>query len=195
MNDDEAAPLRWLLLIYRIPQDPPGYRTYVWRQLKQLGAVYLQQAAAILPDRPEACTALAALAERIRSYPGEVSLLTTVSPTPAWEADLVARFNAARDEEYAEFVENVERLEDELSREGRKGKFTFAELEENEATVDKLDRWLERIRARDFFGAAGDAGAMAAHGRGRAALQSFAATVYAHAGMEREGASDGDGID
>lgn len=43
----------WLLLIYRVPQDPPGRRTYVWRQLKSLGAVYLQQAAVILPDRPD----------------------------------------------------------------------------------------------------------------------------------------------
>src|SRR6266536_1500776 len=53
---------RWLLLIYRVPQDPPGPRTYAWRQLKQLGAIYLQQAAAILPDRPDRRTALEALA-------------------------------------------------------------------------------------------------------------------------------------
>src|SRR5207249_4841485 len=53
MSDHAAPPHAWLLLIYRVPQEPPGRRTYVWRQLKQLGAVYLQQAAAILPDQPE----------------------------------------------------------------------------------------------------------------------------------------------
>lgn len=74
---------RWLLLIYRVPQDPPGRRTYVWCQLKGLGAVYLQRAAAILPDRPDQRRALEALTERIRSDVGEVSLLEATSPTLA----------------------------------------------------------------------------------------------------------------
>ena len=54
MTDDRQRLRRWLLLIYRVPQAPPGRRTYVWRQLRQLGAVYLQQAAAILERGPEA---------------------------------------------------------------------------------------------------------------------------------------------
>jgi hypothetical protein len=32
---DMSVQQRWLLLIYKVPQDPPGRRTYVWRQLKQ----------------------------------------------------------------------------------------------------------------------------------------------------------------
>src|SRR5919201_3513939 len=128
MSEHAAPPHAWLLLIYRVPQEPAGRRTYVWRQLKQLGAVYLQQAAAILPDRPEVRSALDALVERVRAFEGEASLLETRSPDPAWEADLVARFDQARDAEYAEVVENVERFEDEVRRESRKGKFTFAEL-------------------------------------------------------------------
>ena len=48
--DPSNAAARWLLLIYRVPADPPGRRTYVWRQLRQLGAVYLQQAAAAVRD-------------------------------------------------------------------------------------------------------------------------------------------------
>ena len=63
-RDDEPA--RWLLLIYRVPQDPPARRTYVWRQLKQLGAVYLQQAAAILPESAVVQTTLQALATASR---------------------------------------------------------------------------------------------------------------------------------
>src|SRR4051812_23224784 len=43
------------------PQEPPGRRTYVWRQLKGLGAAYLQQAAAMLPYRPELSGALITL--------------------------------------------------------------------------------------------------------------------------------------
>ena len=42
---------------------------------------------------------------------------------------------------------------DELDREGAREKFTFAEVEENEAVLAKLRRWAGRIRWRDVFGA------------------------------------------
>jgi hypothetical protein len=178
---------RWLLLIYRVPQDPPGRRTYVWRQLKNLGAIYLQQAAAILPNRAEVRAALGELTERIQAFQGEVSLLETVSPDLSWEEALVQRFNQARDTEYSEVEDNVERLEDEVRRESRKGKFTFAQLEDIEADWEKLQRWHERISARNFFGAPGQAGAAAALERGRAALESFSDQVYAYEGVHEEG--------
>lgn len=181
----EDRPLRWLLLIYRVPQTPPGRRTYIWRQLKGLGAIYLQQAAAILPERPEVRSALETLVARVREQEGEVSLLATTSPDAAWERETIGRFNRARDEEYAELIENVERFEDEIARESRKGKFTFAELEDLEADWEKLLRWRERIEARDFFGAPGAAAGVAL-ARGRAALDTFAAAVYRHEGIQED---------
>jgi hypothetical protein len=181
---DERYLRRWLLLIYRVPQEPPGRRTYVWRQLRQLGAVYLQQAAAVLPERPELRTTLDALSQRIREYGGEVSLLTTVSPDERWEADLLERFNEARDAEYTEVVENVERFEDEIKRERRKGRFTFAQLEDIEGEWEKLQRWHERILARDFFGASGRSGAGEALTRGHAELELFTEEVSAREGAE-----------
>ena len=78
----QQSPRNWLMLIYRVPQDPPGRRTHVWRQLKQLGAVYLQQAAAVVPNRPDERKQLTDLADRIREFEGEASLLETVSPNP-----------------------------------------------------------------------------------------------------------------
>lgn len=187
MAPGDASPHEhWLLLIYRVPQDPSGRRTYVWRQLKQLGSIYLQQAAAILPDRPAVRGPLFDLAAWIRNVEGEASLLETTSPDAAWERDLIARFNTARDDEYAELMENVERLEDELARESRRGKFTFAELEDNESDWEKLERWMARIKARDFFTTPGQAAAHAAMGRGRGALNIFAEAVYAAQGVERE---------
>jgi hypothetical protein len=167
-----------------VPQDPPGHRTYVWRQLKELGAVYLQQAASILPDRPALRTALEGLRVRVRASQGDASLLTTTSPDPEWEQDIVERFNEARNEEYAELVENLERLEDELARESRKEKFTFAELEENEVTLDKLRRWEERIQARDFFGTPTRTEALAALDHAQRSLEAFAAEVYVRQGVQ-----------
>lgn len=183
----------WLLLIYRVPQDPPGHRAYVWRKLKELGAVYLQKAAPILPDRPRLRSALEELAARIREeFGGKVSLLETASPSSEWERDLVGCFDRDRDDEYEEIAENVERLEDEIRRERRKGRFTFAQLEDVESDWEKLSRWHDRVRARDFFGAPGRAGAEEALERGRTALDGFAEEVYVREGVREGGNENGE---
>lgn len=189
-SERSETPQRWLLLIYRVPQNPPGLRTYVWRQLKGLGAVYLQQAAAILPNRPKTRQALAALAERIRADAGEVSLLETISPSPVWEQDLIGRFNTLRDAEYAELRKAIERFEDDIRRETRKGKFSFAELEDVESDWEKLQRWQARIELRDFFTAPGRALSVEALARGEATLGDFAATVEAHEDVHAGEASE-----
>jgi hypothetical protein len=183
---DTTTPRRWLLLIYRVPQDPPGRRTYVWRQLKQLGAVYLQQAVVIVPERPDLRAGLEHLARRISDFGGEVSLLETTTPTPAWEEGLIGRFNTARAAEYAELVENVERFEDEIRRERRKERFQFAQLEDIEAEWEKLRRWHERVLSRDFFEAPTRTETAAALQRGREALDTYAAEVYAREGVEAD---------
>src|SRR5260370_11182770 len=39
----------WLMLTYTVPRHPTSKRVYVWRKLKRLGAVPLQDAAWVLP--------------------------------------------------------------------------------------------------------------------------------------------------
>jgi hypothetical protein len=195
MEDDavleqDVRARRWLLLIYRIKAESSGRRTYVWRQLRQLGAVYLQQAAAVVPDRPELRAELDRLGQRIRATGGEASLLETTSPTPAWDEELVGRFNAARDAEYEEILDSVESFEDEIRRETRKKRFRFAELEEGEADWDKLQRWFARLTERDFFGAPGRAPAEEALARGRRLLDGFTQEVYRVEGLQAGAAGD-----
>ncbi len=101
----------------------------------------------------------------------------------AWEDELVARFNAARDAEYDEIVDSVERFEDEIRRETRKKRFRFAELEESETDWEKLQRWFARLTERDFFGAPGRAGAEEALARGRTLLDEFTQEVYRQEGL------------
>ncbi len=183
----------WLLLIYRIKSDSSSRRTYVWRQLRQLGAVYLQQAVAVLPDRPKLRAGLDQVGGRIRAGGGEASLLETVSPSKAWEDELIGRFNAARDAEYDEVIESVERFEDEIRRETRKKRFRFAELEESEADWEKLRLWFARLTERDFFGAAGRSGAEEALARGRDLLDGFTREVYRHEAVDSDTAGDATG--
>jgi hypothetical protein len=97
---------------------------------------------------------------------------------------MVARFDAARDAEYDEVVESVERFEDEIRRETHKRRFRFAELEEAEADWEKLQRWFRRLVERDFFGAAGRAAAAEAHPPRRALLDGFTEEVYRREGLD-----------
>lgn len=184
MTDTAEQGRTWLLLIYRIRSGSSSRRTYVWRRLRQLGAIYLQQAVAIVPDRPGLRSGLAQLGQRIRAGGGEASLLETSSPDPAWEADIIERFDAARDAEYDEVIESVERFEDEIRRETHKKRFRFAELEESEADWQKLGRWFARLIERDFFGASGRASAEEALARGRVLLEVFTREVYRQEGLD-----------
>ena len=174
---------RWLLLVYRINAESSGQRTYAWRRLRQLGAIYLQQAVAVLPDRPDLRDGLDQLGARIRQAGGEASLLETTSPSRAWEEDLVARFDSARDAEYDELIESVERYAEEIRRESANQRFRFAELEESEADWQKLRRWFARTTARDFFGAAKRGAAEEALSRGRLLLDDFTREVYRAEGL------------
>lgn len=171
-------PLEWWLLIYRVPTDPARKRTYVWRKLKKLGAIYLQQAAALLPDRPELKEELDDLARRIMEFEGEAALLKTTSSSPEWEQDVIRRFNHQRNEEYAEVEETAQRLAGELARETRGGKFTFAELEENEEGLESLRRWSDQVKRRDHFRASGGAAAEARLQQAASDLEEFSRKVY-----------------
>ncbi len=63
---------------------------------------------------------------------------------------VVARFKADRDEQYREFVN----FEAEIAKEVAINKYTYAELEEEDIDLRKLQGWLEKIRKLDFSGAA-----------------------------------------
>jgi predicted RNase H-like nuclease (RuvC/YqgF family) len=177
---ESPFPLHWLLLIYRLPTEPSSARSTIWRETKRLGALALQHAVCLLPQSEDNRAASARLAHRIEDYGGEATILETVSPDEAWQEKIIARFNAARDEEYEEVVDETERFAEEIARERRKGKLTFAELEDEESNLERLRRYLTQVQARDAFGAHGQAQAVAEVERCAQVLQEFAEEIYAH---------------
>ena len=72
----DPDPVGWLLLVYRIPSDPSRLRAAVWRRLKSLGAVYLQNSAAALPATDGAERALRKLRREILEMNGSAVLLS-----------------------------------------------------------------------------------------------------------------------
>ncbi len=177
---DEVEHGRWLLLIYRVPGDLSAARTAVWRETRKLGTLSLQHGVCLLPLSERHRRAYAALARRIEEYGGEAVVLETSSPDPEWHERTVARFNAARNEEYEEVVDEAERFREDVNRERRKNKYTFAELEDEESNLEHLRRYLAQVRTRDAFGASGAERAIAEVELCAEELERYAQEVYEH---------------
>ncbi len=173
----EAAPSGWLVLIYRIPSEPTRLRAAAWRRLKGLGAIYLQNSAAALPASAAAERALRKLRHEIGEMGGSAVLLSCTAL--AGEGEVLAAFQAARDDEYEEIIDKCQDFLAQLDKEYRAEHFTYAELEENEEDLVKLQGWLAKVTDRDVFGAPKRAAALQALGTCERALEQYAARVYA----------------
>jgi hypothetical protein len=175
-------PAHWLLLIYRIPTEPTRLRAGVWRKLKGLGAIYLQNSAVALPFSPQSERALRTLRAEIQEMGGKATLFS--STTLAGQDQLVDSFNAARDDEYEEIIDKCDDFLQQVRKEYVANHFTYAELEENEVDLVKLKGWLEKIRTRDVRGASKLDSAVEAVARCEHVLEEYAARVYAEEGEE-----------
>jgi hypothetical protein len=153
-------------------------RVYVWRQLRRLGAVYLHKSVCLLPDRPDVRTALRPILARVQAQGGTVRNLLIWVGGPDHDA-LVAEQRNARDEEYREVIERVPSFLAEITMETARGRASYAEVEESEADLERFEKWLTAISARDYFDAATGVEARAAVQRCRDALAGFEAAALA----------------
>ena len=164
---------RWTLVAYRTPTEPSTARVSAWRALHRLGGLYLGPTVCLLPTAIADPTQLARIQTRVTAAGGTFDVFEIESFAPVAEARLRSRCNEARADEYAEIVEQSEAIVAELEREGARGKFTFAEVEENEAGLTKLRHWLRRVTVRDVFGCPERAAAGAAVRRAEEQLAAF----------------------
>lgn len=171
--------LSWILLTYKVPAEPAKKRIWLWRKIKGMGAVYLQNGVCLLPKTDEHLRRLKVLEHEIAEMEGEAVLLETTGLDRAQEEKVVARFNADRDEAYQEFFERCRDFHAEIDRESAADKFTYAELEENDEDLEKLRTWLGKIRALDFYQSPKGAEASTKLNECEARLESFAQQVFA----------------
>jgi hypothetical protein len=174
----------WLLFTPQIPAFPSSVRVMVWRRLQHAGAVSLQNGVWILPRSPEHERFMCDLFAEVERQGGSGFILTSDAADSTFHARIVTRFQAEREQEYAEFTERCGEFLQEIEKETQAQKFTFAELEENEHDLLKLTSWLRKIQRRDFFRGARSEEASHALARCRSALEAFTATVYTQAGLE-----------
>jgi len=169
----------WVLVVVQVPSEPSRHRVAVWRELRRSGAVPVAQGTWALPAG-DAFRASLDRAGALAAEGGGSAAVFDIRPHDDAARSLVEdAFRAARQDEWREFDADCGKFTAEIEREIAKQKFTFAELEEEEQSLDRLRRWYRDLKKRDVLAlpAAIDAGAHLRECEG--ALDGFAERVYA----------------
>ena len=82
----------WLILVYKIPREPTASRVYVWRKLKQIGALLLHDSAWILPANDRTREQLQWPAAEIVELKGEATLAHAEMLTAGKQRELRKQF-------------------------------------------------------------------------------------------------------
>ena len=169
----------WLLVTASTAGAGDSLRVAIWRKLRSLGALYLQQSVCVLPARPNVEREIRRLVDRVEANGGAARVLRMTFEDSDEEAQLVSELQAARDDEYGEVLERVPAFLDELRNERDRDRATYEEVEESEADLERFRAWLAKIDRRDYFGAPRRAEAHAAVERCAQALEAFESEAFA----------------
>src|SRR5262245_21904112 len=123
----------WMLLVYKVPNEPTSGRVFVWRKLKKLGAILLHDSVWVLPATPRTREQIRWLANEISELNGDATL---------WESQLI--LGADEEKLIAEFTELVD-------REYRK---ILASLKKKGRDLAALSRQYQQVKAQDYFNSA-----------------------------------------
>ncbi len=110
----------WLLLHYTLSARPSRRRVYIWRKLKALGAVVLQNAIWVLPDTAPTAEHFRWLVTEIQEMHGEASLWRSDLVLGLQESALIQQFKDQVDEEYAGLLQQLERKNADLAEISRR---------------------------------------------------------------------------
>lgn len=144
---------RWIVLLVKLPSEPSRHRVAVWRELRKVGALSLGQGVWAAPDVPVFAAGIARALELTEGAGGDAISLHASGVSASDAARFEAMFTTAREDDWSEFVADCGKYEAELDKEIRTAKFTLAELEEEEQSLERLRRWHRDVKARDVFGA------------------------------------------
>jgi len=132
----------WLLLLYSLPSDRNTERVAVWRRLKKMGAVQIKTSTYLLPDEPAQHEQFQWLAQQIRDYGGDSTLVRAQEIEGLTREKVVSVFNAARDQDYAALRKSLQTF---IARR-RKSDAAVAATE-----LERFTRQFRELRQIDFF--------------------------------------------
>jgi hypothetical protein len=135
----------WLLLLFTLPSNRNTGRVAVWRRLKKMGAVQIKTSTYLLPDEPAQYEQFQWLAQQIRDYGGDSTLVRAQEIEGLTKEKVIAMFNDARAEDYAVLRKSIQ------SFIVRRRKMA---AEEAAGELERLTGQFRAIRGVDFFDSA-----------------------------------------
>lgn len=143
--------IRWVLALVQLPSEPSRHRVAVWRELRKAGAVPVSPGTWALPAGPTFQPALDRARELARNGGGTFAVIDAFPRDESSTSLIRDAFTAARVDEWGEFMADCGKFGAEIAREIAKAKFTFAELEEEEQSLERLRRWFRDLKKRDVL--------------------------------------------
>lgn len=104
----------WLLLHYKLPSKPSALRVYIWRKLRRLGAILLQDAIWILPDQPRTAEQIQWIAAEIEEMGGNAYYWRASSLLSAQEEAVTHQFREQVDAMYSDLLKRLEKSKPDL---------------------------------------------------------------------------------
>ena len=114
----------------------------MWRRLKKLGAVQIKTSTYLLPDEPAQYEQFQWLAQQIRDYGGDSTLVRAQEIEGLTKEKVIAMFNDVRAKDYGELRKSLQAFI------GRRKK---TDAETAAAELERLMRQFREIREVDFF--------------------------------------------
>jgi hypothetical protein len=173
---------KWLLFCPQLPATPSSPRVMVWRRMRAAGSLGLDNGLWILPYTDSAEKFIQEIKGYIENQGGSSKTFLANALDETTEAEILERFRQDRSEEYAELKEQCLDFLGEIEKETTRQNFSFAEYEENEQDLVKLEAWFEKVKARDFLGGIQAEEAIQWLEKCHQALQNFANEVFNHEG-------------
>lgn len=154
-QEQPAAPMQqegWLLLIYRVPSEPSKNRVAVWRELKRLGALFLQNCVCVLPNVPQCRKGISSVIKKVKNAGGDHYLFPIGKLDRSRTEELISSFRELSEKDYREIIEECDtKFVREIEFERGRQNFTYEESEEIREDYEKIERWYQRVQKRDWF--------------------------------------------
>src|SRR5690349_20384998 len=110
----QTEPTIWLLLIHQVPNSPAYLRVKMWRRLQKIGAIAVKNAVYVLPRSEQSAEDFHWVAREILEAGGDASVCEASFVEGITARELIALFQAARDSDYDELIEEAKELNEEL---------------------------------------------------------------------------------